>query len=346
MTRATLTPPTGPTAADNPTQTMKAIGQGNYGTAAQEVWRLEEIARPTIGDDDILIQVRAAALDMGTWHIMTGLPYLLRLIVPAFGLRGPKHAVPGGDVAGVVAAVGANVTRFKVGDEVFGTCDGSVAEYATTTPDRLAPKPSNLDFEQAAAVPTSAVAALQALRKGDVAAGDRVLILGAGGGVGSYAVQLAKTLGAHVTGVCSTGKIDLVRSLGADDVIDYTQEDIDAQGKHWDVVLDGVGNRSLRRLRRVLAPRGTLVFFGGEGGRWTGGTGRWLRAMLLSPFLRQNLRVLSTVIRSEDLQALTELIEAGDVVPAVDRSFPIADAAKAIDELRAGHVRGKVVLTP
>ena len=346
MTRATLTPPTGPTAADNPTQTMKAIVQGNYGTAAQEVWRLEEIARPTIGDDDILIQVRAAALDMGTWHIMTGLPYLLRLIVPAFGLRGPKHAVPGGDVAGVVAAVGANVTRFKVGDEVFGTCDGSVAEYATTTPDRLAPKPSNLNFEQAAAVPTSAVAALQALRKGDVAAGDRVLILGAGGGVGSYAVQLAKALGAHVTGVCSTGKIDLVRSLGADDVIDYTEEDIDAQVKHWDVVLDGVGNRSLRRLRRVLAPRGTLVFFGGEGGRWTGGTGRWLRAMLLSPVLRQNLRVLSTVIRSEDLQALTELIEAGDVVPAVDRSFPIADAAKAIDELRAGHVRGKVVLTP
>jgi NADPH:quinone reductase-like Zn-dependent oxidoreductase len=255
--------------------------------------------------------------------------------------------VPGGDVAGLVAAVGANVTRFKVGDEVFGTCDGSFAKYATTTPDRLAPKPSNLDFEHAAAVPTSAVAALQALRKGDVAAGNRVLILGAGGGVGSYAVQLAKALGAHVTGVCSTAKIDLVRSLGADDVIDYTHEDIDARGERWDVVLDGVGNRSLHRLRRVLAPRGTLVFFGGEnGGRWTGGIGRWLRAMLLSPFLRQNLRVLSTVIRSEDLQALTKLIEAGDVVPAVDRTFPIADAAKAIEALRAGHVRGKVVLTP
>ena len=182
--------------------------------------------------------VRAAALDMGTWHTMTGLPYLLRLIVPAFGLRGPKHAVPGGDVAGLVAAVGANVTRFKVGDEVFGTCDGSFAKYATTTPDRLAPKPSNLDFEHAAAVPTSAVAALQALRKGDVAAGNRVLILGAGGGVGSYAVQLAKALGAHVTGVSSTAKLDRVRPLGADDVIDYTHEDIDAPGERWDVVLD------------------------------------------------------------------------------------------------------------
>jgi NADPH:quinone reductase-like Zn-dependent oxidoreductase len=296
---------------------MKAIVQDKYGPP--EVLRLDEIEKPVPGDDEALVRVRAAGLDPGVWHLMTGLPYLVRVL--GFGLRAPKVRVRGRDVAGQVEAVGANVTRFQVGDEVFGTCDGSFAEYATARADKLAVKPANLSFEQAAAVPISAVTALQGLRDvGRVEAGQKVLIIGAAGGVGSYAVQIAKAFGAEVTGVCSTSKLDLVRSIGADQVIDYTREDFAAGDRRYDVILDTAGNRSLSHLRRALAQRGTLVIVGGEGGgRWHGGFDRQiLRAPILSVFTRQRLRPLTAEERSADLDALTELI-AADKAQAGDR---------------------------
>jgi len=323
---------------------MKAIVQDTYG--APDVLELRDIDKPVPKDNEVLVRVRAAGVDAGVWHLMTGLPYLVRLL--GYGLRKPKARVRGRDVAGRVEAVGENVTRFQPGDEVFGICEGSFAEYACARQDKSAPKPATLTFEQAAAVPISALTALQGLRdKGRVQPGQKVLIIGAAGGVGSFAVQLAKAFGAHVTGVCSTTKADLVRSIGADDVIDYTRDDFADGARHYDLILDTAGNRSLSHLRRALTPRGTLVIVGGEGGgRWLGGFQRQiLWAPMLSLFVRQKLRGLTSKERKEDLQVLRELLEAGKVTPVIDRTYPLREAPEAIRYWEQGHARGKVVIT-
>jgi NADPH:quinone reductase-like Zn-dependent oxidoreductase len=321
---------------------MKAIVRDRYGSA--DVLRLSDVEVPDVGDEQVLVRVRAAGLDRGAWHVMAGLPYLLR--VAGYGLRRPKVAGLGSELAGVVEAVGAKVTGLEPGEAVFGTCRASFAEYASTEPDKLARMPANLSFEQAAAVPISAVTALQALRDhGRVKAGQHVLVIGASGGVGTFAVQIAKTLGAHVTAVASTQKLDLVRSLGADDVIDYTHTDISDDGKRYDVVLDIGGNRPLSRLRRVLAGDGTLVIVGGEGGgRSTGGIHRQLGAMVLSLFVRQRLGTFIATPNSTDLDALRALIEAGSVTPSVDRVIALEEIPEAIRDLTHGRVRGKVVI--
>jgi NADPH:quinone reductase-like Zn-dependent oxidoreductase len=322
---------------------MKAVVQDTYGSA--DVLEVREIDKPVPEDNQVLVRVRAAGVDPGVWHLMTGLPYLVRVM--GYGLRTPKIGIRGQDVAGRVEAVGTNVTRFRPGEEVFGIGDGSFAEYVCARPDKLAPKPANLTFEQAAAVPISALTALQALRdRGKVQAGQKVLIIGAAGGVGSFAVQLAKAFGAKVTGVCSTTKLDLVRSIGADHVIDYTREDFADGARHWDLIVDTAGRRSLAQLRRALAPRGTLVLVGGEGGgRWLGGFDRLiLRAPVLSAFSRQRLRPLVSKERSEDLVVLKELIEAGKVTPVIDRTYPLREAPEAIRYLEEGHARGKIVI--
>lgn len=323
--------------------TMRAIVQDGYGSV--DVFVLAQVARPEIADNEVLVHVEAAGLDRGTWHMMAGRPYLLRLL--GFGFRRPKNRVPGLDVAGTVVAVGSSVTRFSPGDEVFGISRGSFAEYAAVLEDKLARKPANLTFEQAAVVPISAGTALQALTDaGGVEQGQQVLIIGASGGVGSYAVQLAKAFGAEVTGVCSTAKLDLVRSLGADHVVDYTRQDFAGGSSRYDLVLDIGGNSSLSRLRSALTPTGTLVIVGGEeGGKWTGGFGRSLRAPLLSPFVRQRLTMLASKERAGDLERLSPLIEAGMVVPSIDRTYPLDRVAEAMRHLEAGEVRGKVAIT-
>jgi NADPH:quinone reductase-like Zn-dependent oxidoreductase len=292
----------------------------------------------------VLVRVYAAGLDQGVWHLMTGLPYLVR--VAGYGLRAPKTPVPGLDVAGRVEAVGGSVTRFQPGDDVFGTCAGAFAEYASAAEDKLVSKPGNLTFEQAAAVPTSALTALQALRdKAAVQAGQRVLIIGAAGGVGTFAVQLAKALGADVTGVCSTAKLDLVRSIGADDVIDYRRQDFAETGRRWDVILDLAGNRSLSHLRSALTPHGTLVIVGGEsGGKWVGGADRQLRALVVSPFVRQRLRSLIASTNAADLEYVRELVQTGRVLPVVDKAYSLDEVPEAIRYVRLGLARGKVVI--
>ena len=327
---------------------MKAIVQDVYG--APDVLRLDNVDKPEPGDGEVLVRVHAAGVDAGVWHLTAGQPYLVRLV--GFGLRRPKIRVRGMDLAGRVEAVGANVMRFQPGDEVFGACegtgDGSFAEYARARADRLAPKPAKLTFEQAAAVPVSGCTALQGLRDaGKVQPGQNVLVIGAGGGVGTWAVQLGKAFGAHVTGVCSTAKVDTVRAIGAEKVIDYTRDDFADGTRRYDLILDTAGNRSLRHLRRALTPKGTLVIIGGEGGgRWLGGFDRQiLRAPLLSLFVGQTLRPLMAKERREDLQVLTGLIEAGKVTPVVDRTFALAEAAEAVRYLHEGRARGKVVIT-
>lgn len=324
---------------------MQAIVQKKYG-AAREVLEVREVDRPTAGPGQVLIRVRAAGVDAGVWHLMTGLPYLLRLM--GYGLREPKAPIRGREVAGQVVAVGESVTRFQPGDEVFGFCESAFAEYVSAPEDRFTRKPTNLPLDRAAAVPISATTALQALRdSGRVRQGQRVLIIGAAGGVGTFAVQLAKAFGAEVTGVCSTTKVELVRSIGADAVIDYTQQDFADQTHPYDLILDTAGNRPLSQLRRALAPRGTLVIVGGEGeGRLFGGTERVLRALLLSPFVRQRLCGLFAAERLEDLQTVAELIEAGKLSPVIDRTHPLHELPEAIDHLRAGGARGKVLITP
>jgi NADPH:quinone reductase-like Zn-dependent oxidoreductase len=323
---------------------MKAIVQDRYGSA--DVLELGDVDMPVPKDDEVLLRVHAAGVEPGVWHLMTGMPYLVRLL--GYGLRRPKVRVRGRDVAGRVEAVGKDVTEFRPGDEVFGICEGSFAEYACARADKLVPKPANLTFEQAAVVPISGLTALQGVRdRGQVQPGQRVLVIGAAGGVGSFAVQLAKAFGAEVTGVCSTTKADLVRSIGADQVIDYTREDFADGTRHWDLILDTAGNRSLSQLQRALAPKGTLVLVGGEGGgRWLGGFERQLFwAPMRSPFVGQKLRSLASKERKEDLQTLRELIEAGKVTPVIDRTYPLAEAPEAIRYLAQGHPRGKVAVT-
>jgi NADPH:quinone reductase-like Zn-dependent oxidoreductase len=322
---------------------MKAIVQDAYGSP--DVLELKDIDQPVAADDGLLVRVHAAGIDPGVWHLMTGMPYLVRIM--GYGLRVPKSRVPGIDAAGRVEAVGKDVTRFQPGDEVFGTCSGSFAEYARARESKLAPKPANLTFEQAAAVPVSACTALQGLRdKGNLQPGQKVLITGAGGGVGTFAVQLAKAFGAEVTGVCSTTKTDLVRSIGADEVIDYTRDDFADGVRRYDLILDTAGRRSLLHLRRALTPKGTLVIIGGEGGgRWFGGFDRSFRAGMLSPLVRQKLRMLISTERQEDLQFLSELMEARKVTPVIDRTYPLAEVPNAIRYLHEGRARGKVVIT-
>jgi NADPH:quinone reductase-like Zn-dependent oxidoreductase len=266
--------------------------------------------------------------------------------VIGFGLRAPKHPVRGRELAGVVEAVGGDVTRFRPGDEVMGIGEGSFAEYAAVREDKLARKPANLSFEQAAAVPISASTAIQALRRGGLQPGQKVLVIGASGGVGTFAVQLASAFGAEVTGVASAPKVDLVRSIGADHVVDYTRDDPTGGGPRYDLILDIGGNRPLSRLRRALAPRGTLVLVGGEdGGRWIGGMERQLRALAISPFVRQRLPTFVNRERHQELEILAELIEAGKVTPVIDRTYPLREAPEAMRRLEAGGVRGKLVIT-
>jgi NADPH:quinone reductase-like Zn-dependent oxidoreductase len=323
--------------------TMRAIVQDRYG--GLDVLELRAIDRPVPKASEVLVRVHAAGLDRGVWHVMTGLPYMIRFI--GFGVRRPKVRVRGMDLAGRVEAVGEQVTRFRPGDAVFGWADGSYAEYASVPEDHLAPMPASIGFEQAAVVPISGFAALQAVRdEGEVQPGQKVLVIGAAGGVGSFAVQLAKAFGAEVTGVAGTAQLDLVRSIGADDVIDYTREDVTDGTRHWDVILDTAGHRSLSRLRRALSRRGTLVIVGSEGrGRWLGGFDRQLRALLLSRFVSQRLRALSSKPRHDDLQVLEELIRAGRLRPLVDRTYPLAEVPEAIRHLVEGHGRGKVAIT-
>jgi NADPH:quinone reductase-like Zn-dependent oxidoreductase len=340
---ATPAPNGAEAAASAPRQRqMQAIVQDEYGSA--DVLRVEQIDRPSIGADEVLIRVRAAGLDRGTWHFMAGMPYLFRLMGP--GLRKPKNPVLGLDVAGTVVAVGAAVTRFQVGDEVFGIGKGSFAEYASAREDKLARKPANLTFDQAAVVAISGLTALQSLLDvGRVEAGQHVLIVGASGGVGTYAVQIAKACGAEVTGVCSTAKVELVRSIGADHVIDYTRKDFATGAQRYDLILDIGGNSPLSRLRRALTPSGTLVLVGGEDGdRWTGGMGRQLRAVALSPFVGQRLTMKTPKENYADLERLARLIEAGQLAPTIDKTYPLNQAPDAMRRLEAGQARGKIVI--
>jgi NADPH:quinone reductase-like Zn-dependent oxidoreductase len=324
-------------------RTMRAVVQAAFGSAV--VLHVEEIDRPTIGDDEALIRVHAAGMDRGTWHLMAGRPYMFRLM--GAGLRAPKNLVSGLDVAGTVVAAGPHVTRFEVGDEVFGISRGSFAEYACAREDKLARKPANLTFDQAAAVAVSGLTALQSLTGiGHIEPGQHVLIVGASGGVGTFAVQIARALGAEVTGVCSTTKLELVRSIGADRVIDYTQDDFATGRERYDLILDIGGNSPLSRLRRVLTPRGTLVIVGGEdGGRWTGGFGRQLRTVALSPFVRQRLTMKTPREHYADLERLAVLIEAGELNPIIEQTYPLHRAPDAMRHLEAGQARGKLVIT-
>ena len=323
--------------------TMKAITQEEYGTPG-DVLRLQEIEKPTIGEDDVLVRVQATGIHIGDWLVTSGVPYLIRLM--GYGLRKPKTKVPGTEFAGFVEAVGRNVKQFQTGDEVFGFGTGGFAEYASVSQDALVIKPANVTFEQAAAVPVSGFTALQALRdQAKVQPGQKVLVIGASGGVGTYAVQIAKAFGAEVTGVCSTRNIDLVRSIGADHVVDYTNEGITESAQRYDVILDMAGNRSLSELRGALTQEGTLVIVGGTGGRFLMGFGRTLRGVALSPFVSQNLRQFMSSTSKDDLVVLKELIEDEKVTPVVDQTFPLEDTAEALSYVGQRHTQGKTVVT-
>jgi len=334
---------------------MKAIVQDKYGSP--DVLELREIDKPVVKDDEVLVRVHAASVHPDVWHVVRGWPYALRLM--GAGLLKPKNSVPGTDVAGHVEAVGKDVTLFQPGDEVFGETSrqwqwhngGAYAEYVSVPEDTLALKPAGITFEQAAAVPTSGFIALSGLRhQGQVQPGQKVLINGAGGGVGALAVQLAKAYGADVTGVDSTRKLDMVRSIGADQVIDYMQEDFTQSGKRYDLILDVPGNHSFSALRRALTPKGTYVLighdrFGDSGRRWIGGIGQFLGQLVLSPFVSQRMAPRDSKETKDRLGFLKELIEAGKITPVIDRTYPLSEVPEAIRYLEEGHARGKVVIT-
>jgi NADPH:quinone reductase-like Zn-dependent oxidoreductase len=324
--------------------TMQAIVQRRYGTVPEDVFRLEQTARPAAAPGEVLVCVGAAGVDRGTWHAMAGLPYLGRI---ALGLRAPKIEVPGMAVSGTVEAVGQDVTVLKPGDEVFGSCRGSFAQYSVTRAEKLARKPAGLTFEQAAALPISATTALRAVRdKGNVQPGQQVLVIGASGGVGTFAVQIAKALGAEVTGACSTAKTDLVAAIGADHVLDYTREDPVSGQRRYDVIIDIGGNRPLAHLRRALSPKGTLVITGGEdGGAWLGGMGRNFQAQLMSRFAGQSLTAPLVLERQADLMSLRDLVGSGAIRPVIERAYPLSEAAAAVRHLAEGRARGKLVIT-
>jgi NADPH:quinone reductase-like Zn-dependent oxidoreductase len=317
---------------------MKAIVQDKYGSA--EVLGAREIESPQVADNEVLVRVRAASIHVGDWILMTGKPYLMRL---ATGLRRPKNPVPGSDIAGTVEAVGKDVQRLRPGDEVFGWCAGAFAEYASASEDQFVAKPANLSFEQAAAVGVSATTALQLLRdNGNVQPGQKVLINGASGGVGTFAVQIAKAFGAEVTGVCSTKNVDMVRSIGADHVIDYTRDDFTRGEQRYDLILDNVGNHSMARTRRALTPLGTLISNGG--GHSDGKLARTVRTMLVSMFVRQQASPTLKTQNHDDLVALKGLVEAGKVTPVIDGLYPLDETRAAIDRVAGGHARGTVVI--
>jgi NADPH:quinone reductase-like Zn-dependent oxidoreductase len=344
MKTATIDSPTELTQDTAGVTTMRAIVQDKYGSA--DVLHLRDTANPAIGEHDVLVRVRAAAVNPADWAIMGGLPYIARP-APMYGLRTPKHGIRGTDVAGEVEAVGSAVTDFRPGDEVFGWCRGAFAEYAAASDEGLALKPANLTFEQAAAVPMAGSVALQALREhGNVQAGQRVLINGASGGIGTFAVQIAKALGAEVTGVCSTPNVEMVRSIGADAVIDYTTDDFTKSGERYDFILDNVSNRSLADLRHALAPTGMLVPNGGQfQNRWFSSAGRLIKAMVSFRFVSQRLGRFVVAQKHDNLVALMELIEAGHVTPVIDRTYPLSETAAAMDYVGTGRVKGKVVIS-
>src|SRR3954469_1783187 len=319
---------------------MRAIIQDKYGSPA--VLEIRDVGRPAVKDDDVLVRVRAAGVNIGDWHLLRGVPYVMRL---AFGLRKPRRQIPGLDIAGQVEAVGSSVKQFRPGDEVFGWCRGAFAEYACGGEDTLLPKPGNLTFEQSAAVGDSAFTALAAVRdQGKVQPGQRVLVNGASGGVGTFAIQIAKSFGANVTGVCSTRNVELVRSLGADEVIDYTREDFTQSEPRYDVMLDLIGNRSLFDCRRALTPRGTYVLVGvSDLGRWFG-LARQIKALLLSPFVRQSMRVFVVRHNREDLAVLKQLVETEKVAPVIDRRYELSDVPEALRHQGEGHTQGKIVI--
>jgi len=318
---------------------MQAVVQDTYGTAA--VLQSREIPKPAIADNEVLVRVHAASIHVGDSILMSGTPYLMRM---AAGLRRPKNPVPGTDVAGIVEAVGAAVTQLRPGDEVFGWCTGAFAEYASASEDHFALKPANLTFEQAAAIGVSATTALQLLRDdGKIRPGQKVLINGASGGVGTFAVQIAKAFGAEVTGVCSTKNLDLVRSIGADHVIDYTREDFRKGGARYDLILDNVGDHSMSATRRALAPGGTLLSNGG--GHQGGKLSRVIRATVASMFVRQQAKPSVKFQNHDDLVALKGLVEAGNVTPVIDGTYPLREAPRAVGHVAAGHARGTVVIT-
>ena len=321
---------------------MRAVVQDRYGSA--EVLRLDRIARPEPGAREVLLRVHAAGLDRGTWHLMAGKPYLARLVV---GLRAPTNPVPGRDVAGTIVAVGSAVTRFSPGDEVFGIGQGTFAEYAVAREDKLVPKPANLGFAQAAVATISGITALRALTDvGRLKPGQKVLVIGASGGVGSFAVQLAKAFGAEVTAVASTAKLDLVRTLGADHVIDYTSADFADGGQRYDLILDIAGNPTLSRLRRALTPHGTAVIVGGEeGGNFSGGMNRQFRALALSPFVSHRLAMVTPEERASHIERLADLIAAGKVTPSIDKTYQLDQAPEAMRHLESGQARGKIAIT-
>lgn len=325
-------------------RSIRALVQRGYGSA--DVLEVGSVPRPTAGPGEVLVEVRAAGLDRGTWHLMTGRPYLVRLM--GYGLLAPKNPVPGIDLAGVVREVGPGVTRLRPGDEVFGIGQGTFAELARAREDKLARKPECFSFAEAAVSGVSAVTALQALdAAGGAQPGERVLVIGASGGVGTFAVQLARALGAEVTGVARRDKLDLVRSLGASRVIDYRAEDFADGSTRYDRILDIGGNTPLRRLRRAMTPTGCLIFVGGEdGGDWTAGFGRQLRALALAPFVRQRFVMLMAAERGADLERLADLAGGGAFRPVIDRSVRLAEVPQAMRDLESGRVRGKVVVTP
>ncbi|MFJ3902889.1 NAD(P)-dependent alcohol dehydrogenase [Streptomyces sp. NPDC090025] len=325
------------------TGTMAAVVQERYGTDPAAVLRPGRLPRPGIGPEEVLVRVRAASVDRGTWHLMAGLPYAVR---PVSGLRRPRQPNPGRSLAGVVEAVGAEVTGFAPGDAVYGTASAAFAEYVVARPDRIAPKPAGLSFEAAATVPVSGLTALQAVRDhGKVTASARVLVTGASGGVGSFAVQLAHAYGAEVTAVARTAKLDAVRALGADRVVDHTREDCLAEPQRYDVIIDIAGQRPLRELRRALAPQGRLVITGGEtDGVWLGGTDRQLRALLLAPFTGQHLGTFVSSEHADGLLDLTALLDAGTLRPVVDSVHPLTETATAVRRLLDGAVVGKVAI--
>jgi NADPH:quinone reductase-like Zn-dependent oxidoreductase len=321
---------------------MKAIVYCDYGPP--DVLKLEDIARPAPNDDQVLIRVRAASINPLEWHYMRGTPYVGRLM--GMGLRKPKVTRLGKDVAGQVEAVGSNVTQFKPGDEVFGSAHGALAEYVCASERGLVMKPDRVTFEQAASVPIAAVTALQALRdKGKLRPGQNVLINGASGGVGTFAVQIAKAFGAHVTGVCSTRNVEMVRSIGADQVVDYTKEDFTGSGRRYDLIVDNVGNHSLLDCRRALTPKGRYVMVGGEKGRWIAPLDRALGAAVLSRFVSQDMGMVMANLNKDDLGVLRDLMQAGKVTPVIDRTYTLRQVPEAIRYLEGGHARGKVVIT-
>jgi NADPH:quinone reductase-like Zn-dependent oxidoreductase len=327
---------------------MKAIVQDRYGSP--DVLELREVDKPVAADNEVLIRVHAASVNAYDWHLMRGDPYLVRLLDPAvFGLGGPKTKIRGRDVAGRVEAVGRDVKRFRPGDEVFGEVSSAFAEYVSVPDDAVESKPANLTFEQAAALPLAGNTALMGLRDlGPVGPGQQVLVNGASGGVGTFAVQIAKSFGAEVTGVCSTRNVDLVRSIGADHIIDYTQEDFTRNGRRYDVVFDLVGNRSLTEFRRALTPAGMLILSGGgvsSGGSLFGPMGLMMRGQALARFVRHRLLILMAKPSKENLAALRELAESGKVVPVIDRTYPLSEVPEAIRYVEVEHARAKVVIT-